>query len=779
MKPLYNFTAGLQRHFTLIKLVIAAALFSLLFCNGKKSTANPDAVDPQKKSIGNADAPVVPAEEAIRLMQVENGFRVQLVASEPMVNAPVVIQFDEKGRMWVIEMEGYMPDINGKGEELPLGKIVILEDVNKDGKMDSRKVFMDSLVLPRAICLIEQGLLVAEPPNLWYVKIVNDKAAGKTLVDPEYTDGGNVEHQPNALFRAMDNWIYNAEGRKKYRKKGNTWLIEPMQQRGQWGLTMDDHGRLFYNNNSQNFQGDYFPPRFGTANSNQRRPEGFNRNIVPDNRVFPARPTTGVNRGYLKGVLDDSMRLVNFTAASGPVLYRGHLFDKAYYNNAFVPEPSANLIKRNILQEKGYEIIGRQAYKGKEFLASTDERFRPVTASNGPDGALYVVDMYRGVIQHKTYLTDYLKNEIKSRNLEKPLNCGRIYKVIPVDSKPAPVVLSTKPAELPAYLAHPNAWVREKAQQLLVDMKSAETVAPLRNILQKQESQQAVAHALWSLEGMGKLEANDVLPLLQHSAWNIRLQALTVSPSVITTANYRQFLGSMQKMLQANDTLAAPYLGFLVNTINSLDKKAATDFAYALIHQYPRNPYIADAIITGLQDREATFLKELVKAEPDTMIAINRRLTRLVADMRNSGNNAKARTLERNYPKGSSLYKSICQTCHGADGNGIKFLAPPLNNSNWVKGNKNRLIPIILFGLTGPVKVNETLYAPPEINGDMPGLGNNKEISDEDLAELMSFIRKAWNNESDKVSAEEVKKIRAKYKGRQKPFTAAELNRIK
>src|SRR5688500_3250170 len=144
MKPLYNFTAGLQRHFTLLKLVIAACIFTLLFCNGKKTTPDVDAPDSQQ-SGANATAPVVAAEDAIKLMQVENGFRVQLVAAEPMVNAPVVIQFDEKGRMWVIEMEGYMPDITGKGEELPLGKIVILEDVDKDGKMDNRKVFMDSM----------------------------------------------------------------------------------------------------------------------------------------------------------------------------------------------------------------------------------------------------------------------------------------------------------------------------------------------------------------------------------------------------------------------------------------------------------------------------------------------------------------------------------------------------------------------------------------------------------------------------------------------------------
>ena len=149
---------------------------------------------------------------------------------------------------------------------------------------------MDSLVLPRALCLVEDGILVASPPNLWYVEIQNDHAGKKVLVDGAYTVGGNVEHDANGLMRAMDNWIYNANSEKRYRKKGDHWITEWTRFRGQWGITQDDYGRLFYNNNSQNLLGDYFLPGPVAANINQRSISGYNVKIVENNRVYPARP---------------------------------------------------------------------------------------------------------------------------------------------------------------------------------------------------------------------------------------------------------------------------------------------------------------------------------------------------------------------------------------------------------------------------------------------------------------------------------------------------------
>src|SRR6188768_1185223 len=136
-------------------------------------------------------------------------------------------------------MEGYMPDTLGHGEDQRTGKIVILSDTNKDGVKDKRQVFLDSLVLPRALCLVEDGILIAEPPTLSFVHIVNDRAGKRDMVDDKYTQGGNVEHQPNGLFRALDNWIYSANSGKRYRKQGNKWLIERTHSRGQWGISQD------------------------------------------------------------------------------------------------------------------------------------------------------------------------------------------------------------------------------------------------------------------------------------------------------------------------------------------------------------------------------------------------------------------------------------------------------------------------------------------------------------------------------------------------------------
>jgi len=722
-------------------------------------------------------SPVLSPEEAIKKMRIEDGFTVKLVASEPMIAAPVAINFDEQGRIWVVEMQDYMPDTVGTGENKPIGKIVILTDTNHDGIMDKQKIFLDSLVLPRGLCLIEDGILVIESPKLWYYKIEQDKPVKKILVDAAYAEGGNVEHQPNGLFRAMDNWIYNAKSSKRYRKMGNRWLIEKTHFRGQWGITQDEQGRLYYNNNSENLLGDYFSPGFGATNKNQQSVAGFSASIVSDNRVYPIRPTTGVNRGYMKGVLDDSLRLVEFTAACGPVIYNGNLFGTAYYGNGFVAEPAGNLIKRNILSSHGYITKGKEAYQKKEFLASEDERFRPVNLYNGPDGTLYIVDMYRGIIQHKTYLTPYLKNEIKERELTQPLNCGRIYKVVPTNKKETAVLFTNDNNQLIELLKNSNGWVRDKAQQLLVDKKD-KTIAPaLRNLLKITDDSLTLIHSLWTMEGIGVLNKDDILPLLQQNNWTIRMQALTVLPSIINKNNYQQFLQVLQQMIIKNDTLAAPYIAFLAHAIEPINGLAANQLLLSIAKKYPNNIYVADAIISSLENKETAFYKEVLNLNGDTTLTIIKKLKVLIAKIALSKNNSNAAALAKEFPKGAAIFKSVCQTCHGTDGNGINSLAPPLNNSNWVLGDKNKFISIVLYGLLGPVKVGDKVYKAPEINGEMPGIGANKDYANEDVAQVLSYIRKSWSNKGETITANDILNIRNKVKDRQKPFTMEELNK--
>ncbi|MDB5014982.1 MAG: dehydrogenase, partial [Daejeonella sp.] len=764
-----------------IHAFLAFTIFTLHQCQtAKRVNTSTKAMEVAPKPTDTVDlnvSKVISAEEAIGKMHLEAGFEIKLVAAEPLISTPVAMTFDNKNRMWVLEMSGYMPDTLGTGEDKPSGKVVILEDKNNDGVADERKVFLDSLRMPRALCLVENGILVAEPPFLWYYEINNDKPGKKTLVDNQYAIDGNVEHQPNGLLRSMDNWIYNAKSSKRYRKEGNRWIIERTHFRGQWGISQDNYGRLFYNDNSANLLGDNFPPGLGSNNKDQRRVAGYVERTVPDNRVYPARPTTGVNRGYIPGVLDDSLRLVNFTAACGPLIYRGNLFGSAYEQNAFVAEPSANLIKRNILSEQGYLVKGVQAYKGREFLASVDERFRPVSLYDGPDGALYVVDMYRGIIQHKTYLSTYLKKEISKRNLELPLACGRIYKIVPKGKALKSNIISEDPQMLVELLGDPNGWIRDKAQQMLVDRKGQDAIPALRLALKTTNNTLKVIHALWTLEGLHALRTEEVLEALNNTLWPVRMQALSVIPSVISKSSYKQYVSALEQLALKNDDLAAPYIAFVCNSIQPFDKASADNLLKTLVKSYASSRYVSDAVISNLQDREAAFQKEILILMPDTTLAINKQLKQVQTDKLNMLKNSDPLVLKKAFPRGAEIFNSTCQTCHGADGNGIKSLAPPLNKSEWINGDQEKLISIVLFGLTGPVEVNGHLYEAPEITADMPGVGGNKEFSDSDIAQLLSYLRRSWQNNAIKVTAQDVTNVRTKLKDREQAFTMQELNK--
>lgn len=753
---------------------MALAALLLAACNNgnKKGTSDSLAMRQQY-----AESPVLTAQQSLSHMQLEKGFTAQLVAAEPLVIVPVAAIFDEKGRMWVAEMTGYMPDTIGTGEDAPNGRIVILQDTTGDGVMDKRTVFLDSLVLPRALCIVENGLLVAEPPRLWYVEINGDKAGKRTLVDSAYSEGGNVEHQPNGLLRAMDNWIYNAKSDKRYRKEGNKWLKEDTHFRGQWGISQDNYGRLFYNNNSENVLGDFFSPGLGATNPHQRNVDGFDKNIVPDNRVYPIRPTPGVNRGYSKGTLDDSLRLIKFTAACGPLVYRGGIYGDAYEGNIFVAEPSANLIKRNLIKDSSYYIKGKQAYQRQEFLASTDERFRPVNLHLGPDGAMYVLDMYRGIIQHKTYLTPYLKNEIGMRHLTDPLNCGRIYRILPEGNKnPAPVQLTAAPEKLVAALDDRNGWIRDKAQQMLVDGHYQQVIPALKTRLQQTDKPLGLIHALWTLEGLHALQISDLKPLLEQSSSEaIRTQALAAL-SVILNASNRAIAVPLLESLATN-AAQAPAVAYVLPALKKVDASSASRILQTIWQTFPKNNYVADAVISNVKDNEDALYKEVIAFSTDTNLVLRRHLKKVITDIANRRKAALDGALVKEFPRGNLMFKTICQTCHGADGDGIQSLAPPLNHSEIVTGRKERLIAIVLYGLTGPVEVNGKLYKAPEISGDMPGIVSSDEFSEADIAQLLSFIRNAWGNKADRITVQDVQKIKQQYKGRQKSFTMEELGK--
>lgn len=204
-------------------------------------------------------APVVPPAQALKTFRIAPGFRIELVAAEPMVKNPVALAWDGNARMWVVEMVGYMPDVDGTGEAtLENGRVSVLEDVDGDGAMDKSTVFLDHLILPRALSLVHGGVLVASPPNLYFCKDTDgDLVCDSQTIVSSFAKVAPVEHTDNALLPALDNWIYNANSSRAFQFRDGRLIERKTPSRGQWGLTQDNYGRLFYNNNSRYLYGDW------------------------------------------------------------------------------------------------------------------------------------------------------------------------------------------------------------------------------------------------------------------------------------------------------------------------------------------------------------------------------------------------------------------------------------------------------------------------------------------------------------------------------------------
>ncbi|MBC7884329.1 MAG: DUF1080 domain-containing protein [Saprospiraceae bacterium] len=697
-------------------------------------------------------------DQAISDFEMEDGFIVTCIASEPDIEDPVAIVFDDQARLWVVEMRGYMPDVNGKGEGLPTGRIKILEDIDKDGKYEKVSVFLDSLVLPRAVCPVYGGVLVAEPPYLWFY---NSSGESRILVDSVYADGGNVEHQANGLLLGLDNWIYSAKSDRRYRMIQGRWVTEQTVFRGQWGIDQDDWGRLFYNHNSAVLLGDTWPPSFLPAsatilNEKIRRVYG---NEMIGNRVFPRIATPGVNRGYEQGVLDSEGKLVNVTAACGVSIYGGGLFPDAFNGNAFSPEPSAQLIKRVILVDHSGEISGKLPYENREFLTSTDERFRPVFTTTGPDGALYVVDMYRGLIQHSTYLTNYLRKHVLDRKLDSPFGMGRIYRIHYKDKFAETTSLADKkPEELLALLGHKNRWVRIRAQWAIVSSGKTELFAHLlQDFLIKSTDDISSIHALWSLEGLNILTDNEIMKAAESRDPIIRHLAIHLAGQM----NAELFT----KLRRPNDKTSEMVF---VSTAPGFCKK---DFNFAkillasLALQYQKDS-VMSALLAGaiwehalsaqVKTLRHVFLKEGVSSEsillkymsisPTENNNIDENLTHL---------NKAERDL---YNEGNGNYKNFCSGCHGKQGEGIDQIAPPVRQSDWVNHeNINIPISIILNGMKGPIWVSGKAY---DFAGPMPGLRDNQAMNDGTIAKILTFLRNTWGSKGTAVHTEEVTEVR-------------------
>ncbi|HVD93902.1 MAG TPA: hypothetical protein VNC21_16515, partial [Vicinamibacterales bacterium] len=607
--------------------MISSRLFAaLLFISGLVATGAAVQVagpwPPPLQRVSDESPVRSPAEE-LQTVFMPPGYHLELVASEPLIQDPVVIDWDNEGRLWVIEMTGYMNDIQASHEHDPTGRVVVLQDTNGDGRMDTRTVFADKLVLPRALKVLDKGVLVAEPPNLWYMQDTNNdlKADTRELVTDTYGRlESNVEHNANTLLWALDNRIYTSEVDIFLRFTKGKFDVQRTLARGQWGASQDDAGFVFRNSNESALHVDLVPTYYFNRNPALTRTRGSDEFLGRDdddlNLVWPVRPTRGVNRGYQAGILREDGSLARFTAACAPTVYRGDRLPAELYGNVFVAEPSGNLVSRIVVTDDGTSLRGRKAYPRGEFIAATDERFRPVYLSSAPDGTLYVVDLYRGIIQHRGFITEYLRDQILSRSLEQPIGRGRIWRVVHDTTKrgPNPSFTGATTASLVDALSHPNGWWRDTAQQVLVQRSDKASIPLLKTLAGEAPAPRTRLHALWALDGMDALDVASVTRALADPSRDVRVSAIRLSERWLREGNV-----SLQTAVLAlasdpdwavRDQLAA--------SLGELPRGSKEGALAAFLDRNATDPVAMDAALSGLNGSEAAVMDALMRGTEET-----------------------------------------------------------------------------------------------------------------------------------------------------------------
>jgi mono/diheme cytochrome c family protein len=739
--------------------------------------------------------PPLSPEAALDTFAPEPGFRIEVVAHEPMISDPVAMDIDPDGRLWVVDMPSYMPvhDLSdwdtAVREQVPKCRVVVLEDTDGDGRMDVRRIFREGLILPRAIKVLRDGVLVGEPPNVWLIHPPRDGAAGvRERVSSSYGDPNllNVEGMPNGLMWGMDNWLHSArEAGESLRLVGGRWRTRPFEPLGQWGITQDNWGRLYSSNNSWPLEMNLVPHGYSGRHPLFAVRTGISARIAPNAPLWPAHPT-GVNRGYRRGqeVREDGTLRQN-TSASSTVIYRGDQFGDRYVGNAFTPEPAGNMIQRILIDSEPGEIEARArfAYDDHEFLTSTDERFRPVNIYNAPDGSLYVVDMYRGLIQHARYLTEYLRTYAVERDLHLPAaGFGRIYRIVrtdrPIDYR-TPRFSALTAREVVGYLRHANGHLRDRAQQVLAQCSPIEVVRPLEALVGDSSAPAYTRlQALWTLDGFDREVYG------QDRVTQIALRALDDEHPRVRGAAIRLLepaiaRGSHEVIERLRDLAAhepAPSARLqLVASLGEGRTRTSLELIARLLEQESSSHYVREMALTGVHRREAE-LAEILRDRYGWPAPGNEPQQALLTSLDDATAQPREENLERltaqqreQFERGRQRY-APCTGCHGVDGRGASGIGPPLAGSAWAQAAPRAVVRLLLQGFSGGAAERGENVA-----GVMPG---HAFLSDDDIAAILTYIRQSWGNDSAPIAADDVRRVREETADRRDIWSPEELRRL-
>lgn len=723
------------------------------------------------------NGPVLDPIEAIDKMHVAEGFQLNLFAAEPHVINPVVMRFDHLGRLWVVEMVGYMNNLNGTKEMEKIGRISILEDTTGDGKMNKSRVFLEGLVEPRAIAFHKDGILWADYQKLYHTVVGDDDEPGETVVvDEGYSTGHSVEHKPNGLVRAIDNWYYNAKNNYRYKEVNGKWLIERTEFRGQFGISADNHGRLYHGQQNTLMRAEVFSPNFFLRNANldlrmsqlateynQIQPNCFNIKSC-EQPVFPVRRSRDIRDGYHEAVdcdIDEDGFAFRCTAACGQFYYRGNQFGEGV--NAFVADPGMHFVKAiSIRREEGIPF-GNNVYSDQEIVASPDTRFRPVDLQSAPDGSLFIADMYHGINQHRFFMSPHLRAFIEKHGLETQPELGRIYRLSSKSKKSAAWKSFTNPSvtELAEALTSENPWMRDTAQRILVDSNPKGATKAIEEILRKSDSTLGRIHALWTLEGLGQLVEEHVLQALSEKSGDLVMHAARLSWRLENSD------ALMRALIAATPEAFDGSSYYLYQRLANFSQNEAQEFLREAYLKWADKPFLVPTLLSGSGDHFESWISKISDSQKQGDIRqayerskkVNRDLPPELQD-----------EYLKSYHRGKKIYLVNCFSCHGKDGRGLLDMGPPLAKSDWVIGDIDIMTKIILKGMQGPIEVSGKKYQP-----KIPMLAFEAIMTDEQIADVSTFIRNSWGNKASPVGEESVRQIREKISERKAHYQESDF----
>jgi putative membrane-bound dehydrogenase-like protein len=536
--------------------------------------------------------PVQTLTNGLGAFRVEHGFRIELVASEPMVNAPGAMAFDENGRLFVVEMRGR--DNSGAS----LGRVRMLENMNEDGVFQNSTIYADNLTMPSAVACYAGGIFVAAAPDLIYLKdtkgdgiadarqVVMTGFGGTNTLDPNFL--------PNNFNWGPDNRIHAASGgvggeiavqnsngprvsllRRDFSFDPRTLEIFPEAGPAESGLCFDSFGREFVTDYVRPLLMPAYDVRYTTRNPYYPKPSSLTMVANPNETIFPyLAPALPGTRGRPSANVLTNHWMMH---AQGCVVYRGRAFPTNYLDNVFIAEPDAHLVHRVLLTTVGLSVTARKPPEelNTEFLISSDPSFRPAQIINGPDGALYLADMQEG-------------NER-----------GRIYRILPERfkrSKP-PQLGKVKTYDLVSTLAQGDGWHRDTAERLLYERKDPAAAGLLRGTLRRSRLVQARVLALQALAGAAALTEDDVIKGLQDLDELVRRQAVVSSESLFHSGEAPVALSS-----QLNGMVADPSLLVRCQLTFTLGQLQRPDLAQTLAQIVARDlyqPAVRDAVLSS------------------------------------------------------------------------------------------------------------------------------------------------------------------------------------